>query len=273
MPKIDHKSWHDPITAHGVKPPSGAVGEGFQIHECGVISHGKEWFFSDVCSPFWRLYYNENPGAWIESHERRYELGPKRFILVPDGVPFNCGSRGTVLHLWIHFSVYLSLTKSAVAIIDVSVNRTARAVVLDLRQSTELRQTARVTALGSALLHIVFAEAWPAGLETAPQRLRKVLAWIQHSLAAEISNELLATQAGLSIEAFIRWFKAGTGRTPAVFVAERRVREACRRLAFTGESVEQVAEAVGFANRHHFSRVFKRYAGCGPAEYRRGRLR
>ena len=75
----------------------------------------------------------------------------------------------------------------------------------------------------------------------------------------------------MSVEAFIRWFKARTGRTPAAFVTERRVREACRRLAFGEESIEQVAEATGFANRHHFSRVFKQHAGCGPAEFRRGR--
>ncbi len=57
----------------------------------------------------------------------------------------------------------------------------------------------------------------------------------------------------------------------AAFVAERRIREACRRLALSADSIEQVAEAAGFANRHHFSRVFKRFAGCGPAEFRRGR--
>jgi AraC-like DNA-binding protein len=37
--------------------------------------------------------------------------------------------------------------------------------------------------------------------------------------------------------------------------------------------LEQVADGVGFANRHHFSRVFKQYAGCGPAQFRRGRSR
>jgi transcriptional regulator GlxA family with amidase domain len=106
-----------------------------------------------------------------------------------------------------------------------------------------------------------------------PPRLGKVFSWIEHALGGEISNRLLAAQAGLSVEAFIRWFKAATGRTPATFVAERRVREACRRLAFTDDTIDQVAEAVGFANRHHFSRVFKRYAGCGPAQFRRGRSR
>ena len=104
-----------------------------------------------------------------------------------------------------------------------------------------------------------------------PARLRQILGWIQHSLSGEITNERLAAQAGLSVEGFIRWFKAGTGRTPAAFVAERRIREACRRLTFSADTIEQVAEAVGFANRHHFSRVFQRQTGCGPARFRRDR--
>jgi len=273
MPKIDQRLWHDPFTAHGLKPPPGAGGESFQIHECGSIDHGAEWNFRDVRSPFWRLYYNLKPGAWIESGGRRHALGPERFVLVPDGVPFNCGSRDGVTHLWVHFSLYLSLTKATVAILEVPAGRTARAVARDLQRQIARRQTARAAAFAAALLHLVFAEAWPEGFETAPARLRQVLGWIQHSLTAEITNGQLAAQAGLSVEAFIRWFKTATGRTPAAFVAERRVREACRRLAYSDESIEQIAESVGFANRHHFSRVFKRHAGCGPAGYRRGRRR
>ncbi len=273
MPKIDQRLWHDPFTAHGLKPPSGEVGDGFQIHECGSIDLDAEWNFRDVCSPFWRLYYNLRPGAWIESGGRRCALRPERFVLVPAGVTFKCGSGDGVTHLWVHFSMSLSLTKTAVTIIDVPAGGTPRAVARELRRVILHRQTARAAAYGAALLHLVFTEAWPEGFETAPVRLRKVLGWIQHSLAMEISNELLAAQAGLSVEAFIRWFKASTGRTPAVFVAERRIHEACRRLAYSDESIEQIAESVGFANRHHFSRVFKRHAGCGPAGFRRGRRR
>jgi transcriptional regulator GlxA family with amidase domain len=121
------------------------------------------------------------------------------------------------------------------------------------------------------MLHLIFAGSPGVRAETVPDRLRRVFNSIEHTLDGDITNPTLARQAGMSVEAFIRWFKARTGRTPAAFVAERRIREACRLLAFAEDSVEQVAEAVGFANRHHFSRVFKRYAGCGPAAFRRGR--
>lgn len=271
VPKIDQRSWSDPFTPQGLKQAPSPAGASFQIHECGCIRHGPEWNHRAVCSPFWRLYCNFSPGAWIESGGRKYALGPKRLVLVPDGVLFDCGSGAGVTHLWVHFSVYLSLTKGVAEVIEVPASSAALAVARDLRGAIDRTEAARAAALGAALLHLAFAEARPEGQQATPARLQKVLAWIEHSLGAEITNGELAGQAGLSVEAFIRWFKSGTGRTPAAFVAERRVREACRRLAYTEESIEQIAEAVGFANRHHFSRVFKRHAGCGPAQFRRGR--
>jgi AraC-like DNA-binding protein len=269
VPKTDQRLWHDPFTAHGLKPPAGESGDSFQIHECGVLRLGSNWNHQGVRSPFWRLYYDLTPGAWIESQGRRHSLGPERVVLVPDGVSFDCGSRPGADHLWVHFSLYLSLTTATAGIIEVPADRTVRAVARELHRVIARRQTARAAHISASLLHLVFAEVGPEGFETIPLRLRKLFGWIQHSLSGEITNERLAAQAGLSIEAFIRWFKASTGRTPAAFVAERRIHEACRRLTFSGDSIEQVAEAVGFANRHHFSRVFKRHAGCGPARFRR----
>jgi AraC family transcriptional regulator len=80
----------------------------------------------------------------------------------------------------------------------------------------------------------------------------------------------LAQACGMSAGAFIRWFKAETGTTPSEVMTQRRVTEASRLLRYTDLSVEQVAAKLGYANRYHFSRVFARVAGCGPATFRRG---
>ena len=271
MPKNDHRLWHNPFTPHGLKPTAREAGDSFQIHECGLLRLDAAWNYRGVCSPYWRLYYDRTPGAWIDSGGRRYALTPAKFVLVPEGVAFDCGSRPGAEHMWVHFSLYPSLTETTAGVVEVPATRAGRAIAGELQRRIEKREAMAAAHTGAGLLHLVFAEMGPEWFADLPPRLRKVYGWIQHSLGGEISNALLAAQAGLSIEAFIRWFKAATGRTPAAFVAERRVREACRRLAFSEDSIEQVAEGVGFANRHHFSRVFKHYAGCGPAQFRRGR--
>jgi AraC-like DNA-binding protein len=270
VPKIDQHLWRDPFTRDGLRLPALSGQEGFQIHEAGVRRLDEHWLFRGVCSPFWRLFYDFNAGAWVESGGERYALGPGRVVAMPDGVPFDCGSRRGVEHLWLHFSLHLVLPAAAPAVFALPAGSALRAVAGELRGFVAAGDAGVVRHAAAALLHLVFASR---GVMPEPmqERLRTSCAWIERNLGGEITNAALAAQAGMSVEAFIRWFKARTGRTPAAFVAERRVREACRRLAFDEDSIEQVAEATGFANRHHFSRVFKQYAGCGPAEFRRGR--
>lgn len=244
---------------------------GFQIHEAGLMELDAQWQHRGVCSPFWRLFYDFTPGAWVESEGRRHPLGPGTLVIMPDGVPFDCGSGAGVAHLWLHFSLYLSLTQTTPGVFALRADGVIKGVLKELRRMIAERDAEGVRHQAAALLHLVFAAGAAGRVEAMPERLRKVFHWIENTLDGAVTNEAMAGQAGMSVEAFIRWFKARTGRTPATFVAERRIREACRLLAFGEDSIEQVAEAVGFANRHHFSRVFKRYAGCGPAEFRRGR--
>ena len=92
---------------------------------------------------------------------------------------------------------------------------------------------------------------------------------IHRDFARPCPNPELARLAGRSTAGFIRWFKERTGQTPHEYLARRRIREASRRLRFTGESIEAIAEASGFPNRHYFTRVFKAVAGIGPAAFRR----
>lgn len=271
MPKIDRKLWYNPFTQDGVRLPTEAGPEGFQIHEAGVITLDETWRHRGVCSPFWRLFYDFTPGAWVWAGDTRHVLGPDRVVVMPDGAPFDCGTKAGAVHLWLHFSLYLALPQTTPGVFALPATAALRAVAAELRQRIETRDVGGVQHTGAALIHLAFATGQAGRLEAVPERLRRVFNGIEQALAEPLTNDTLAAQAGMSVEAFIRWFKGRTGRTPAAFVAERRIREACRLLAFGESSIEQVAEAVGFSNRHHFSRVFKRYAGCGPAAFRRGR--
>lgn len=55
------------------------------------------------------------------------------------------------------------------------------------------------------------------------------------------------------------------------FVTELRIEEAKRLLATTDKKRYEIAYEVGYESPEHFSRMFKRYAGVSPAEYRKER--
>ncbi|MDG0808298.1 helix-turn-helix domain-containing protein [Cohnella rhizosphaerae] len=66
-------------------------------------------------------------------------------------------------------------------------------------------------------------------------------------------------------------FKRETGKNLWDFVTELRIEEAKRMLETTDKKRYEIAYAVGYESPEHFGRMFKRYAGSSPAEYRKER--
>ena len=70
---------------------------------------------------------------------------------------------------------------------------------------------------------------------------------------------------------FLRLFQRDIGQTPHSYLSYIRIRNA-RRLLREGEfSIDEIAEKTGFANRYHFTRIFKKYTFTTPGDYRNGR--
>ena len=62
---------------------------------------------------------------------------------------------------------------------------------------------------------------------------------------------------------------AAFGKPPGVLVQERLVLEAMRHLAYTGDSVKQIADKLGFADPAYFARFFRRHTGQTASTFRR----
>jgi AraC-like DNA-binding protein len=270
-PSFDHSN---PLTTRGVRltAESGAVT--FQVHECGLVVIGKSnWNFQQVVSPFWRLYYNASPGCAVMFRRRRIALGPNRAVIIPERVQFDCAANAGAPHLWLHFSINHPLAMIADAPLVLNVDDSLRRSLRKLQRAIEGTQPrATLLHLCTGVLHLCVADlGGRLMLRPMAPRLRALLEFIDLGLASPFSNDGLAARSGLSTGAFVRWFRRETGATPAAYVTGRRLREACRQLAFTDATIDGIAAAVGFADRHHFSRVFKQRIGCGPASFRKGK--
>ncbi|CAI6078652.1 response regulator [Cohnella sp. JJ-181] len=66
-------------------------------------------------------------------------------------------------------------------------------------------------------------------------------------------------------------FKRETGQNLWDYVTELRIEEAKYMLETTDKKRYEIAYAVGYESPEHFGRMFKRYAGLSPAEYRKER--
>ncbi|NIK76949.1 two-component system response regulator YesN [Paenibacillus castaneae] len=92
--------------------------------------------------------------------------------------------------------------------------------------------------------------------------------FLDRSLYRDLSVEETATHVGLSTSYFSLLFKQTFGETFIEYVTRQRMERAKALLADTPKSVAQIAKEVGYAERRYFTKVFMKYTGENPTDYR-----
>lgn len=99
---------------------------------------------------------------------------------------------------------------------------------------------------------------------------QRALALIEERLAEDLSLEAVAGLVGVSPSHLSRLLAKRTGMGFCDCLARIRVERAKAYLSAGSVSVKEVSLLVGFRDPAYFARVFKRFAGTSPAEYRDG---
>jgi len=97
----------------------------------------------------------------------------------------------------------------------------------------------------------------------------RVLWFIESNYQLSISLREVAEAVGRSPAYLTDLVRRETGKTVLSWIIERRMAEARRLLLETNQSVDQIAEAVGYFNRRHFSRQFLRLHNATPQAWRK----
>lgn len=102
----------------------------------------------------------------------------------------------------------------------------------------------------------------------ADRPIRQVLGLMHGNLAHGWTLEELGQQVGLSRSALAERFRGALGDTPLNHLRTLRMQKALQLLADTRQTLEQVAQAVGYQDAFGFSKVFKRTTGLSPRQFR-----
>ena len=100
-------------------------------------------------------------------------------------------------------------------------------------------------------------------------RLWRALALVEERFDQPLAVEEMAEAVHLSPFHFARMFRRSTGMSPHAFVTRRRMEKAKELLATGGQSIAEIARAVGYRTQAHFTRVFHGVEGITPRRYRR----
>lgn len=96
-----------------------------------------------------------------------------------------------------------------------------------------------------------------------------VVDYVNAHLCEEIYLDTLADRLNLSGGYLSSYFKEKTGMNIVDFINETRIMKAASLLADSKYKVQDVSEAVGYRNITSFNRMFKKYMGLTPSEFRR----
>lgn len=98
--------------------------------------------------------------------------------------------------------------------------------------------------------------------------VNEVKEYIEENFRKELSLMSVAEQFKYSSSYFCKVFKEKTGTSFWEYVSTVRIEKSKELLAHTGNSIEQIAEMVGYNNRFSYIRTFKKQVGLTPGEFR-----
>ncbi len=98
--------------------------------------------------------------------------------------------------------------------------------------------------------------------------IKKAILYISQNFSHHLTLDETAAYVHLNPSYLSSLFRVSTGSTFKEYLNMVRIEESKRLLTNTDYSIIDIAVAVGFEDRSYFSRVFKKYTGLTPQQYR-----
>ena len=103
------------------------------------------------------------------------------------------------------------------------------------------------------------------------ERMHRIHQFVEVNFQKPIDTQQIAEEVNLTLPAFCRYFKKATKLTYTDFVNQYRVQFA-KKLLIQDKNVTETCFECGFESLSYFNRIFKKFAGVSPSEFKRRRL-
>ena len=262
----------------------------------------KNWEFGELSFPFWRIYHNPKKGAFVKYAGQTIELMPDTLYMIAPNTSYSSwlfdhkipesgfvmeGERvesklreeellgmSDILHLFIHFNIGMPYDNVTPGIYTFKVTNHILEKLQIIKEQWYADYTRfsfyselAVHSLINDLLAALPTYCW--NVISKDSRILSLIKYIQKNLDGDLTNRVLAGQIRLATNAFTRLFTEEVGVSPQRYVKRIRIDKARVLLHHSSASIDQIASQTGFADRYHFSRIFKQVTGISPAHYRK----
>lgn len=123
----------------------------------------------------------------------------------------------------------------------------------------------------TAMLYMLIKDArhdFQPATNSKSQLIKMVLDYIKENYSQEITLQNLADSAHISREYLCRIFQDMSDTSPIVYLNRYRITQSTELLIHTNKNISDIASLCGFNNSSYFNKLFLRYIGCTPKQYR-----
>ena len=246
----------------------------------GGISRGNEgleFFHPFRSDPFYRFYYPTEGQVELACIDGRFMLHTGCMYLIPANLPFRYLSHGKFSHYWLHFcSSQLRKLPHFQHLIELPAQSTTKRLMHDFVQLLKIGKGIR-TLLE---LDIILRQILLPFLETQPtntndyeqiQRLDQfsvVIDYIERHLPQPMTIPQLSALLQMNRNDFSAEFHRTFGVPPKQYICQCRINQAKILLLTTELPIKQISDAVGYDNEFFFYRLFRKYTGVTPSQFR-----
>ena len=229
--------------------------------------------------PYWRIYLPLKGEFRLQYLYEEVAVAPGALYLVPANVPFRVRSITPSVHYWLHFfsdsleriqGLGMPFTLPA----DPEIFRPRfREIIRAFRSAQTCTDFFSLRNRIASLLEILLEHfIRDHGLQLDGGQFSRILEYVDRNLERPLVISELRAMTSLSGPEFSAQFRKATGFPPKQYISIRRISKAKMLLLRTRDSIKEVAMHTGFENEFFFFRIFKKYTGFTPTQYREKNL-
>lgn len=277
----------------------------FSLLNVDHVNLTPRWNYTNVISPYYRIYYIDNGAGELSAPEVTLKLEPGYLYIIPSFTLCNMSCDGHLSQYFVQFfeeSPYgISLFANNRTILKVAATRIDIGLIIRLLEinpgrginrsdnpriyekdiyykeyqelnnqqniSTYMETQGIIIQLVARFLHPQIYKFHEKNV--IPVKIVDTLSYILVSLHHELSVAHLASRINQNVDYFSRQFKLYTGTRPINYINEKRIERAQYLLGTSRLSYLEISLQTGFENISYFSKTFKKFTGMSPSDYKK----
>lgn len=258
------------------------------------------WDCHDMVFPFWRIYWNKNEGGELTLQNKVYSMDANHIYIISPFTSFS--SRFTknhkfktgihvsgknlsekhnetyfesrsLIHFFTHFKLGIPFDNVFPGIFKIELTNHLKDRLIYLTERLKIENhdfkitfNLKLQSFIQEILSNIGPELWKT--INIDHRVLIAHRYIEANIEKKLSNPELAGIVNMAPNSFARLFKTEMNITLHNFIQNRKIAKACELFEHHNETIENVSFKLGYSDRYHFSRAFKRVTGVTPATYK-----